>query len=135
MTIEDRMRHSFKKRIPFLEAIATGVLLGILLIFFTPRCQPEPAKVIIDYSSNIKIPELEFVLDSLSQNGYSIDNHFPIYVRLYKPVIPGDEKEEAVRIAKAIKGNTGANVQVQLDFDGGRYFAHPEKGIIIPIVK
>lgn len=135
MTIEDKMKSRGKKRIPWLEALGTGILLGLLIIFFSPRCQKPPDKVVIDYKTNVQIPELNQVLDSLSRQGYSIQNHFPVYVRLFKGSIDGDPKEEALRIALVLKERTGSSVQVQLDYDGGRCFAHPEKGIIVPVVK
>ncbi len=135
MTIEDRIKRKKKKRIPFGETISIGVLLGVMLVFITPRCEENPSNVLISYSTNVDLPGLDHVIDSLSRHGYAIENHYPIYVRLYKPNIPGDEKIEAVRIAKAIKANTGTVVQVQLDFSGGRCFANPDKGIITTIVK
>gem|GEM_PF-2127314 len=135
MTIDQKMKYRDKKRIPVAEAIGTGVLLGLLIIFFSPRCQPPPDKVVIDYSTNVEIPELTEVINKLSQEGYAIENHFPVYIRVYKRSIEGDEKEDALRIAKMVKDYTGTSVQIQLDYDGGRCFAHPDKGIIVPVVK
>ncbi|HHS50049.1 MAG TPA: hypothetical protein ENN07_02925 [candidate division Zixibacteria bacterium] len=135
MTIEDKMVRRRKRRIPFIEAIITGVLLGVVIIFFAPRCQPPPAEFSPDYNISVTNPQLDFVIDSLSRRGYAIQNNFPAYVRLYKAKIDGDPRHEAVEIAKTFKAHTGENVQIQLDFEGGRYFAHPERGIITPVVK
>ncbi len=135
MTIQDKMKHKRKKRIPFVEAVVTGAILGLLFIFIAPRCEKPPERLTIDYSTDARIPELDRVLATFSQQGYAIESHYPIYVRLYKAHIPGDKKAEAVRIAKAIEAATGEAVAVQLDFDGGRYFADPDKGVIVPVIK
>ncbi len=135
MTIQDRMKHRRKRRIPFVEAAVTGAIVGLLFIFIAPRCEKPPEKLVIDYSTNARTPELDQALQTLSQQGYAIENHYPIYIRLYKARIPGDERSEAMRIAKFIKAATGEAVEVQLDFDGGRYFAHPDKGIIVPVIR
>lgn len=115
------------------KAVLVGVAIGLGLVLITPKCESVREKDLINMSSQLKTPGLDFVLDSLSAEGYASENHYPIFVRLVKHHLGKDPFDDAVAIAKSLKAHTGTPVKVQLDFHGGKVFAHPDKGIIDPL--
>lgn len=114
------------------NAVLIGLGVALLLILFTPRCQKVDSVQEADIGGNYNDPELNFVLDSLRRSGFSVVNHYPVYVRVVKRNVGGDTEGTAMAIAKSLKDHTGKSVKVQLDAEGGTTLADPDKGFIDP---
>jgi len=113
------------------QAVLIGVAIGILLVLITPRCEKATSG---DVDRALKIeadPSLTFVIDSMRAEGYSVENHFPIYIRFIKHRVSGNAEQNAISIAKALREHTGIDVNVQVDCNNVTYFAD-HNGIIDP---